>query len=90
MLVHVPVRTKGPCIPAESEGRVKPRLYGTPPKCSAHGNAGSGLARYHTDGCVKCAELRAKGIVKPNAADVPARKRGGMTTAGLVSPRGHG
>jgi hypothetical protein len=63
-----------------------PRLYGNPPKCSAHSNAGSGCARFHVDGCVVCCELRARGVVKPNAPDAPARKRGGMTTAGKLEP----
>lgn len=57
-----------------------PRLYGNPPKCHAHYEA-SGPSKWHTEGCVKCAEIRAKGIIKPLAPDdVSPKKRGRIAT----------
>lgn len=42
--------------------------------CQAH--AKTGAPAYHTEGCDACAEARAKGIIRPNAASVPAKQRG--------------
>jgi hypothetical protein len=36
----------------------------------------TGIPKFHTDGCPACEQARARGIVRPNAKAIPARRRG--------------